>query len=59
MGSLFAAKTPAPTPMPDAQSPLVKEAETRKQQQIMSRSGRTSTNLSGGDAVYGNSLLGQ
>lgn len=51
------------TRMPDQQDPATLEAQRVKQQQIMQRSGRTSTMLTNGGnsggSAYSNSLLGQ
>lgn len=69
MASLL--KTPKvtpPKPMPDMESPVVRESEDKKRRQIAARGGRASTMLSsrngsgGGEAgtgAYKNSLLGQ
>jgi len=60
MGGLFSKPSvPAPARMPDSQGPATLEAQAVKQRQIMARSGRTATNLTGGDAAFSNSLLGQ
>lgn len=59
MAGLFSKpKVPDPTPIPDANSAEVVEARRRKQAEIIGRSGRMSTDLSGGGATYANSLLG-
>ncbi len=49
-----------PQPMPVYNSPSQIEAARRKRQEIMARSGRTSTNLTGnpGTMSYANSFLG-
>jgi hypothetical protein len=66
MGGLFSKpKPPKPVRMPVPEDADQQAAEDRKRQQIMSRSGRASTILSGnnggsaGTRAYSNSLLGQ
>lgn len=61
IGKLFSpkVKTPDATPLPDQDSPEVKAAAMQKKMAVMSRGGRSSTNLSGGGSTYGSSLLGQ
>lgn len=63
MGSLFKPKTPKvskPAPMPDPESPEVRERRRRAQMDAMSRAGRQSTILSQatGDSFTGTSLGG-
>jgi len=66
MGFLFrqrgATDTGAPTPMPTANSSLVRMAQQRRARSIFGRSGRNSTVLTDrakGTTPYGNNLLGQ
>lgn len=66
MGSLFKRpdppERPKPVLMPDADSPLIRNAEDAKRRQIAARSGRTSTMLTRPEmagGAYRNSLLGQ
>jgi hypothetical protein len=66
MGGLFddppkPPKPPPPAPMPDDQSPMVKEAERRKRGEWASRGGRASTILSqdeGSNQPYTRGTLG-
>lgn len=65
MGKLFggAPKPAPPVRMPDAEDPSVKAAADMTRRAAMSRSGRSSTMLtgggSGGSQAYKNTLLGQ
>ncbi len=65
MGALFGGKQPKPAPVvpiPDADSPLIKATENERLRQIAARSGRKSTDLSGGTGgtqSYANSTYGQ
>jgi len=66
LGSLFSdppkpPKPPVPAPMPDDQSPMVKEAERAKRSEWMARGGRQSTILSqdeGSNMPYSRGKLG-
>lgn len=58
-GGAVAAPPPPqpPAPMPDSESPLVKEAQRRKVADILGRGGRSSTILTG-DSDFSRSSLG-
>lgn len=64
MGALFGGQKPQPAArMPDANDPVIANAEARKRREIMGRSGRSSTimsrgNREAGTTAYSNSLLG-